>query len=106
LEFAGVFNGTLTDSWVHVQTRFTAPIQHSLLLGHNLYTVTLTSYVPPGPPAVGSEGKIGAFVDVHPVNNPEPSSLVLAGLGLAGVLGPWLRRRGASGLGLRHIASA
>jgi hypothetical protein len=93
LGFSGVFNGTMTDSTVHLQTKFTSPIRQSLVIGQNIYTVTLTSYSQPGPPLAGNEGKISAFVDVRPAPAPEPSSLVLAGAGLAGTALSWLRRR-------------
>jgi hypothetical protein len=93
LHFAGVFNGTMTDSDVNLQTRFTSPTLQRLVLGHNVYTVTLTSYSPPGPPSVGSEGSISAFVDVRPAHAPEPSSLLLAGSGLGVTILSWLRRR-------------
>lgn len=93
LQFSGVFNGTMTDTAVNVQTRFTSPTWRSIVLGENMYTVTLTSYSPPGPPTAGSAGSISAFVAVHPESAPEPSSLLLAGSGLATTLLTWLRRR-------------
>lgn len=95
LHFSGVFNGTMSDSAVDLRTRFTSPTLRRILLGHNVYTVTLTSYTPPGPPLAGNEGSIKAFVDVHPAHAPEPSALVLAGFGiLAAVLPRWRRRTG------------
>jgi hypothetical protein len=92
LRFSGVFNGSMTDSTVNLHTKFTSPIRQSLALGHNVYTVTLTSYSPPGPPSVGSEGNISAFVDVRPAHAPEPSSLMLAGAGIVGMALSRLRR--------------
>ena len=96
LHFSGVFNGTLTDTASNLQTKFTSPTLRRILLGHNVYTVTLTSYSPPGPPSVGNEGSISAFVDVHPAHAPEPSSLLLAGTGLVATLLSRLRRRAAA----------
>jgi hypothetical protein len=84
LHFAGVFDGNLTDWTVDLQTRFTSATQQWLILGQNRYTVDLTTYVPPGPPAEGGEGNISAFVSVLPVSVPEPSALILAAIGLAG----------------------
>lgn len=93
VRFAGVFNGSLTDSSVDVQTRFTSPTRRCLVLGHNLYSVSLTSYSPPGSPLGGGEGEISAAVNVQPATTPEPSSLLLAGMGLLAVVVSRLRRR-------------
>ncbi len=93
LRFSGIFNGIMTDSAIQLQTKFTSPIRQSLVLGKSVYTVTLTSYAPPGPPSEGSEGKISAYVEVHTAHAPEPSSLMLAGTGLVGTTLSWLRRR-------------
>jgi hypothetical protein len=86
LSFSGVFNGTMTDSRVDLRTRFLSPVRQSVVLGHHRYTVTLASYAPPGPPAIGSQGKISAYVEVRPATAPEPSSLLLAATGLAATL--------------------
>ncbi|MGH7172324.1 MAG: PEP-CTERM sorting domain-containing protein, partial [Gemmataceae bacterium] len=93
MSFAGVFNGSLTDSSVNLDTRFTSPTQQCLTLGHNVYTVKLTTYTPPGAPADGGEGSISALVNVQPA--PEPSTLFLAAAGLVSATLAWLRRRGA-----------
>lgn len=92
LTFAGVFNGTLTDSHADLATQFTSPTQRRLTLGHNVYTVTLTTYAPPGAPQAGGDGSISAFVKVQPVA--EPSALLLAAVGLVSTLLAWLGRRG------------
>jgi hypothetical protein len=93
LNFAGVFDGSLTDSTADLHTRFTSATRQSLILGHHRYTVSLTSYSPPDPPAEGGAGKISAFVNVQPVSAPEPSTLVLTGIGLAVAAFSCLRRR-------------
>jgi PEP-CTERM motif-containing protein len=93
LHFAGVFDGDLTDSTVNLHTHFTSTAKQSLVLGHNHYTVSLTSYTPPDPPAEGGAGNISALVNVSPASAPEPSTLVLAGMGLAGAVFSRLRRR-------------
>ncbi|HWG41415.1 MAG TPA: hypothetical protein VN688_01420 [Gemmataceae bacterium] len=100
LNFRGLFNGTLSNSSANITTTFTSPTTQSAVLGHNLYTVNLTSYTPPGPPSANNVGTIGAHVDVHPVEAPEPPALLLAGTGLAGTVGCWLRRR-LPGLGVK-----
>ncbi len=93
LHFAGVFDGDLTDSTVNLHTHFTSAAKQSLILGQNCYTVSLTTYTPPDPPAEGGTGNISAFVSVQPKSAPEPSTLVLAGMGLAGAVFSSLRRR-------------
>jgi hypothetical protein len=93
LHFAGVFDGSLTDWTVDLHTHFTSAARQSWILGRNRYTVSLTTYTPPDPPAEGGEGNISAFVSVQPVSAPEPSALLLAGIGLAGAVFSCLRRR-------------
>lgn len=94
LRFNGVFNGTMTDSTVNLHTRFTSPTKQSITIGHTVYTVSMTSYSPPGPPSLGSEGEIKAFVDVRPAGVPEPSTLLLCGTGLAlALFSPYYRAR-------------
>jgi|SRR5579875_447345 hypothetical protein len=90
--FTGVFDGSLTDQTIDLHTYFTSATQQSLVLGHNRYTVSLTTYTPPDPPAEGGAGSIGAFVSVQPVSMPEPSALVLAGISLVTVTFSALRR--------------
>jgi hypothetical protein len=93
LHFAGVFDGSLTNWTVDLHTHFTSAGRQSLMLGSNRYTVSLTTYTPPDPPAEGGQGSINAFVSVQPASAPEPSALVLAGIGLAGAAFSGLRRR-------------
>ena len=92
LTFSGVFNGTFTDSSVHLHNRFTSPKKQWLTLGNNVYTVKLTSFTQPGPPTAGGDGNISALVSVHPA--PEPSSLFLSATGVFALSLIWLRRRG------------
>jgi hypothetical protein len=93
LHFAGIFDGSLTDTKVDLHTHFTSATRQWLTLGQNRYTVSLTSYTPPDPPAEGGSGSINAFVSVQPVSAPEPSSLILAGISLAAVAFSGFRRR-------------
>jgi hypothetical protein len=93
LHFSGVFDGTLTNQTVDLKTYFTSSRRQGLILGHNRYLVSLTAYTPPDPPDEGGEGSIRAFVSVQPVSAPEPSALVLAGIGLAAAAFSRLRRR-------------
>lgn len=93
LHFAGVFDGSLTDWTVDLHTHFTSAARQSLILGSDRYTVSLTSYTPPDPPAEGGQGNISAFVSVQPASAPEPSALLLAAISLVGVIFSGLRRR-------------
>jgi hypothetical protein len=94
--FTGKFNGTLWEHGALIKNTFTGPLTQTLVLGDDLFTVTIGPYLPPGPPGRGDAGGIGAEVDVRrrcdPQVTPEPSALVLSSLGaLCGVV--WWRRR-------------
>jgi len=93
LYFAGVFDGSFTNWAVDLHTHFTSATQQWLVLGNNRYTVSLTTYIPPEPPAEGGDGNISASVSVQPASAPEPSGLFLAGIGLASAAFCGLRRR-------------
>ncbi|MCC6420430.1 MAG: hypothetical protein IT429_19510 [Gemmataceae bacterium] len=101
LTFAGTLSGTLNN----LTTAF-ANQTATAAFGGNHYTVTVGGFVPPPEP-----GKLGSVVaDViatgnsPPVSNvPEPTGLVLAGLGLS-VLGAqrWMMRRRNRGVAVAH----
>jgi hypothetical protein len=55
--------------------------------------VTANSYVPPSIPNAFNTGALGAHVDVRGGNVPEPSSLLLCGLGAAGCAAAGWRKR-------------
>jgi hypothetical protein len=80
LTFTGTFNGTLSSKSAAVTLNPTSPASQTLHLGHHLYKVSLDQFSPPGPPGSHSAGAISAHVAVQ--NNPEPSSLILAALGV------------------------
>jgi hypothetical protein len=97
LYFQGTFSLTpgLTSSGILI---FNSSIQ-TLDLGHYAYTVDLSqqttwvsqqSWMLMG--AYGGGYQVSAQVNVQPHSAPEPTSLTLAGLGLATVLGSGLRR--------------
>ena len=91
LTFSGVINGTLTSAGENLSNTFTSPRTLQVHLGHFWYTVTLGPYRGPTAAQVGT---ISAHVNVQ--HNPEPPSLVLAGLGLVGLgLVGWSRRHGS-----------
>jgi hypothetical protein len=100
LELPGVFNGSVTSTEVDLGLTWAGPAAPSLTLGGNVYTVTPGDYVPPGPfdrpgSALGAPGSISVHIDVQPAGAaraPEPSSLALAGLGVALLAGAAWRR--------------
>ena len=98
LLFFGQMQGNFSGTSANVTNTFTGPTTQSIGLGDTYFTVTLSYFTPPGPPTATNYGSIGAFVHVQSAGQltqtPEPSSMVLAGigLGLAGLLG-WRRRR-------------
>jgi hypothetical protein len=97
LSFTGRFDGGFDKSFIQLNNTFTGLTTQSLTLGANIYTVTVGPYTSPGLPGTGAQGRIQADVTVQPQGgppaSPEPSSLVLAGLGLSSLgLGIWRRR--------------
>lgn len=105
-QFAGSLTGTVTGAddgiaaSVNIDNEFKAPESITLQIGDNDYTVTIGPYAPVAPPG-GIPGAISAHIDVTPHNGeeppnetPEPTSLVLAGLGVAGLgMRAWRKRK-------------
>jgi hypothetical protein len=93
--FTGILNGKLTSESSNIRNTFTGTTTHSVLLGNNRYTATITSYTPPGPPGAANPGAIGATatVSVEAIipEIPEPGTLTLLCLG-TGLMG-WYRWR-------------
>jgi hypothetical protein len=80
LTFAGEFNGSLSATTAKLLLTFHPTAGDSLTLGRNVYTVGPDLYTSPGPPSSATGGSLGVHVSVQPV--PEPSGLVLAGVGV------------------------
>jgi hypothetical protein len=78
LTFGGTLNGTLWAGGGSVTNSFTTPKVQKIHLGHYWYTVAVGPFVAPTDLRAG---RIDAHVAVE--HNPEPSGLVLGGLGLA-----------------------
>jgi hypothetical protein len=105
MTFTGKFNGTISggDPLHNIGGNanitmdiLSHPETQSATLGGNTYTVSLTSFTPPGPPGATNGGSIAAHVTVTAgvtiASVPEPSALLLSGLGLS-LTGLVARRR-------------
>ncbi len=100
--FTGTLKGTFSAENANVGNTFGPGSTQTVQLGNYNFQVSLTSYTPPGPPDQSNAGSISAHVTVtavdggnpHPADVPEPSTMLLAGLGLT-VLGAarWRKRR-------------
>ncbi len=97
MTFTGKFGGTFSASNANITSTLN-PETQQVTLGGNTYSVSLTSYTPPGPPGASNSGSISAHVTVTPgvtiQGVPEPSTLLLSGLGLSSFgLVSWRKRR-------------
>ena len=95
LSFSGTISGSLTSTTSTLTGKFDNPLLQSLHLGTHIYQVTIDPSLL-GLPAPNSTAntQIGAFILVTnaggnggppPSNAPEPSSLVLGGMAIAGL---------------------
>jgi hypothetical protein len=102
LTFGGFLSGTLSATSANIANTFTGLTSQTVQLRFDTYTVTVGSYAPPGPPTASNAGSISAHVralgpDHNPQGGgnaaPEPSTLLLSGVGLGLVgLGRWIKR--------------
>jgi hypothetical protein len=101
LTFTGTLAGSMSQNSAAVTNSFSGPTSQSLTLGNYIFTVTFDGYSHPGPPSASDQGSISASVTVttptiNNVDSPEPSTMLLSGLGLMGALGAaWRKRRRA-----------
>jgi hypothetical protein len=89
LTIAGAFSGTMSSGSSIITSSFTSGPM-TFTLGSDTYTVTPDSFTSPSAPGASNSGGIGATVSV---NTPEPSSLLLCGLGAAGCVLARRKRR-------------
>jgi hypothetical protein len=85
LTFTGQLDGTVTASSSNLKNTFTGATTQSVVLGDNLYTVTIGPYSAPGIPGSVNAGSISAHATVliQSINQlPEPGTLTLSGLGV------------------------
>ncbi|MFO0930462.1 MAG: PEP-CTERM sorting domain-containing protein [Gemmataceae bacterium] len=99
LNFAGKLTGKFSAENANVANLFTSPGPVTVTLGSYNFTVSLIAYTPPGPPDQSNAGSISAHVSVSsltPAGVPEPSTMLLSGLGLSFLGGAaWRKRRQA-----------
>jgi hypothetical protein len=94
-KLTGPFSATSS----HVHNVFGADSTQTVTLGIYTFTVSLDAYVAPGPNGQTIPGSIGANIQVSggsitPASVPEPSSVLLSGLGLSFLGGfAWRKRR-------------
>ncbi len=97
LSFAGKLTGQFAYETALVDNVFTDAGPKSITIGDYIFTVTMKSYVAPGPTNSGLFGSLGATVEVSdkPIrqDTPEPTTLALCGLAAACGGGYWWRRK-------------
>jgi hypothetical protein len=99
LTFKGKLSGNFSSASSNVTNKFDPLLStQTLTLGAYTFTVTLLPFTPPGPPGSSNAGSIAAFVSLsggpHITSVPEPSSMLLSGLGLTFLGGAaWRKRR-------------
>ncbi len=101
LTFTGKLTGSFSSGSANVANKFGPHATQTLTLGNYLFTVSLVAYTPPGPPNQVNAGSISAHVSISDIHSagggsPEPSSMILAGMGLTFLGGAaWRKRRRA-----------
>jgi hypothetical protein len=99
LTFKGKLGGSFSASSSNVTNKFDPLFSsQTLTLGAYTFTVSLLPFTPPGPPGSTNAGSVAAFVSLsggpHITSVPEPSSMLLSGLGLTFLGGAaWRKRR-------------
>jgi hypothetical protein len=97
LTFNGKLNGTLSAESTNLFNTFGPDKKQSTTLGSYKFDVELIAYTPPGPPDQNNAGSIAAHVtlsSIQPAEVPEPSTMLLSGLGLSFLGGAaWRKRR-------------
>lgn len=87
LSFNLKLTGPISEDSADIDLAFLSPLQQTVVLGENEYTVEIGPYSPPGPPSADNSGSIAAHVEVReapPIEEaPEPSTMVLSGIGLS-----------------------
>jgi hypothetical protein len=101
--FSGSLSGQLSQHWTNLTNRFLTPTYYgNIHLGKEIYNIHIGPFIAPSWNN-HFNGRILAYVDPIPVDphpsgspqgTPEPSTLILGGLGLVLGVPFWRRRRG------------
>jgi hypothetical protein len=89
--FTGLLNGTASTAGASIQNTFTGETTKVLTMGGHTFTVAFDSFTPPTLTTNGAFGADVTVSDAQPpsgppsAQTPEPSAIVLAGLGLTAV---------------------
>jgi hypothetical protein len=97
LTFSGKLSGSFSAEHAQIANEFTGETTQKVMLGNYSFTVSMIAFTPPGPPDQTNAGSIAAHVAVEnltPAQVPEPSTMLLSGLGLTFLGGAaWRKRR-------------
>jgi len=92
LTFSGTLNGAVSSGSAILLNTYTSPETGSVQIGGHVYTVKIGPFAPPGPPSANISGSVSALATVTVADAPEPSTLMLAGMGVSLFGGWWWKR--------------
>jgi hypothetical protein len=98
LYFTGKLSGSFSSASANVTNKFGPDATQTVVFGAYTFTVSVDAYTPPGPPGSLNAGSVSAHVSItssgHIAETPEPSTMLLSGLGLTFLGGAaWRKRR-------------
>lgn len=88
LTFTGYLSGSVNKEKANLTNTFTGKTTQEIHLGNHIYQVSMVGYKPT---TIRDIGHLNAGLKMY--HNPEPSTLLMAGMGVAGAGAWWLKRR-------------